>query len=238
MNRDVKNRNKEENTKGNNNHNKRPCRELLKRLFVFTVGLYLMAAGVSFMVYAELGTSPISSVPYVFSLKFTGISLGTFTFLWNILIILCQILILQKDFKLYQLWQIPLSVAFGVFVDFNKYLMRNIIAEKYIIQILLMVLGCLVLAAGVMLMTAADLVLNSAEALVQAVCFKSGKNFGNMKVVFDTSFVILASLVSWVFFGKIAGVREGTIIAAVSCGFIVRFLASLWKARIITWERK
>ena len=59
------------------------------------IGLLIMAFGVAFSIKANLGTSPISSVPYVVSL-FTPLTVGTATIMMHIVFILLQILIYEK----------------------------------------------------------------------------------------------------------------------------------------------
>ena len=44
--------------------------EKIKRYIVFTIGVLINSFGISFITKASLGTSPISSVPYVLSLRF------------------------------------------------------------------------------------------------------------------------------------------------------------------------
>lgn len=182
-----------------------------------------MSLGISLMVKAGIGTSPISSFPYVLSLRFQEISLGTFTFAWNIVLIIGQILILRKDFKIIEWMQIPISVLFGVFVDFTKSMLSGLNPHNYVFAISILIIGCVTLAFGVSLTVLSGVIMNSGEGFVKAVSIKSKKDFGNMKVVFDVSLVILSVVTSLIFFGKISGVREGTIIAALISGFIIRF---------------
>ena len=52
--------------------------EKIKRYIVFIIGLFINSMGVSLITKADLGTSPISSIPYVLSLNFP-FSLGEFT---------------------------------------------------------------------------------------------------------------------------------------------------------------
>ena len=47
---------------------------LIKRYFFFTLGLIINSFGVAFITKSALGTSQISSIPYVLSLKFTNLS--------------------------------------------------------------------------------------------------------------------------------------------------------------------
>ena len=49
---------------------------LLKRVLVYCAGLFVMALGVSFSGKADLGMSPVNSIPYVLSEIFTALSMG------------------------------------------------------------------------------------------------------------------------------------------------------------------
>jgi uncharacterized membrane protein YczE len=139
------------------------------------------------------------------------------------ILIVSQIFILGKKFQTFQLLQIPLSFIFGSFVDFTRYMLNGISVHSYISCILLLFLGCFILALGVSFTVLADVIMNSGEAFVQAISIKTGKDFSSIKVGFDISLVILSIILSLVFFHKIVGVREGTIIAAIISGFIIKF---------------
>ncbi len=199
--------------------------ELAKRYATCLVGLFVMAFGITLMVDTGLGVSPISSVPYVLNQQFSFISLGMFTFLWNVVLILGQILILRKEFKPLELLQLPLSFLFGWFVDICKWLLSGMVLSEYWMSLIVLLAGCLVLALGACLTVLSQTVMNSGEAFVNAVSRKTGKVFGNIKVVFDVSLVAIAVILSLVFFGRIEGVREGTVIAALVSGFIIRALS-------------
>lgn len=93
--------------------------EVFKRYLLFIVGLFFIGIGVAFTKHGELGVSPISSVANVVSIKFTSLSFGTWLTVSNCVLLLGQILLLRKNFKLIQLLQIPLSFLFGYFSDFG-----------------------------------------------------------------------------------------------------------------------
>lgn len=90
--------------------------EKAKRYLVFFLGLFVNSLAVSIITKASLGTSPISSIPYVLSLNFP-FTLGNFTIFFSVFLIVLQLFILRKNFKLEHLLQIPISVAFGYFID-------------------------------------------------------------------------------------------------------------------------
>ena len=90
--------------------------ELIKRYLFFTVGLFVNSLGVACITKASLGTSPITSVPYVLSLGFQP-SIGQFTVFWNLLLVACQLALLRRKFRPIQLLQVPVAAVFGLFID-------------------------------------------------------------------------------------------------------------------------
>lgn len=192
-----------------------------KRYLLFLVGLFINALGVSLVTKASLGTSPISSIPYVLSLNFP-LTLGNFTILFSILLILLQLLILRKNFKWENILQIPVSIAFGYFIDLTMYLFFWVNPQNYVVKLLALLAGCIVLGFGVYMEVLADVVMLPGESFVRAIVQTWNTNFGTTKILFDSSMTVIAGVLSFFFFGKLNGVREGTIIAALLVGFIAR----------------
>ena len=193
-------------------------RDKIKRYVVFIIGLYVNALGVAFVTKASLGTSPITSIPYVSSLNFKP-SLGNFTIIMSIVLILLQILILRKDFKLEHALQIPVSFAFGYMIDFCMWSTPFINPQLYPVKILCLLTGCVILGFGVWMEVIADVVMLPGESFVRAVAFKAHKEF-----VFDSSLAVIAVILSFVLSGQLQGVREGTVITALIVGFIARWI--------------
>ena len=193
----------------------------LKRYLLFLVGLFINALGVSLVTKASLGTSPISSIPYVLSLHFP-LTLGNFTIIFSILLIVLQILILRKNFKMENILQIPVSVAFGYFIDFTMYLFAWMNPQNYLVKLISLLAGCIVLGFGVYMEVVADVVMLPGESFVRAIVQTWNTNFGTTKIIFDSSMAVIAGVLSFLFFGKLNGVREGTVIAALLVGFIAR----------------
>ena len=190
-------------------------KELAKRYGLFIISLWFSALGVAITKCGSLGVSCISSVPNVLSLRFTALTIGGWTFLWNTLLVLCQIALLGKRFQKIQLLQIPLSFLFGWFTDVAMLLAVKIPVNSYAMQLVMVVAGVAVLAFGITLGVIANVVLNAGEGIVKALADVSGKEFGFVKMRFDAVCVILSLAISLVTFGgKIVGVREGTLIAA------------------------
>lgn len=158
------------------------------------------------------------------SLRFTDISMGTWLIIWNCILIVGQILILRKDFNPVQLLQIPLSFLFGYFTDFGMWCVSFIPINFYIIRIILVIIGIVVLGFGISLSVIANVIMNSGEAFVKVIADKTNKNFGNVKIALDITYVAISIILSLIFFDfSIVGAREGTLIAALGTGSVVKF---------------
>lgn len=205
--------------------------EIAKRYVLFVISLFFAALGVAFTKHGELGVSPISSVANVLTYKFEVLSLGTWLIIWNCVLILGQIVILRKNFQLIQLLQVPVSFLFGWFTDFGMWLVVPIPANVYPLRLLMVVIGIIILGFGISLSVIANVIMNSGEAFVKALADTLHKEFGNVKIAFDVFCVILALVLSLVFFDfTIVGTREGTILSALFTGMVVKFFSRKLKA--------
>jgi uncharacterized protein len=162
---------------------KRTKAEQIKRYFIFLVGLFVNSLGVSLITKGNLGTSPISSIPYVLSLNFP-FSLGNFTIVFSLLLIFLQFLLLGKNFKAEHLLQIPVSMVFGYFIDASMILLGFVHPADYLAKVAGLLIGCLILGSGVYMEVLADVVMLPGESFVRAVVFCIHSEFGFTKVCF------------------------------------------------------
>ena len=197
----------------------------VKRVSTFVSGLFIMALGVALSVKADLGVSPISCVPYVYSLSFP-FTLGELTILLNALFIIMQMVVLRRNYCFIQLIQLPAVIVFGYFIDVTLHMVADLNASYYILQVFWCLLSCIVLAFGVFLVIKADLTYLPVDGLAVAIADTFQKEFGKVKVGIDSSMAIIGILSSFVLSHHLQGIREGTIIAALSVGYCVRFYCS------------
>lgn len=202
-------------------------KKLFERYLVFSIGLYFLSMGIVLIVRSTLGTTPISSVNYVLSLN-TPLTLGTCTFIINMLLILGQFWLIRDRMTrrdtIEILLQIPFSFLFSAFIDLNMLLTANVVPSSYVVSLLLLAAGCLTQALGVTLELKPRVAMMSAEAFVRYASQRYGKEFGRLKVWFDVSLVSLAIILSLIISSHIQGVREGSVVAAVVTGYIVTFM--------------
>jgi uncharacterized membrane protein YczE len=196
--------------------------EAVKRYLFFIIGLSFSSFGIALVTKCGLGTSPISSLPYVLSIIFP-FSLGQFTFIINVFMVGGQIIILKKEFQKIQFLQIPMTIIFSLFIDLFMTLLNSFSPVLYPAKIISLLLGCIFIALGISIQIHSNVLILPGEGLVRAISYKLKKEFGTVKTLFDTSLVVISILISIAFLGKIEGLREGTLIAALIVGSISRF---------------
>lgn len=195
--------------------------ELIKRYIFLLAGFFVNGLGVSFITKAGLGTSPITSIPYTLSLGFTP-TVGMFTLVFNIFLIILQVILLRRNFQLQNLLQLPIIALFSFFIDLTMSLLGFMQPETYAMKVVSLIVGCLILGFGVFMEMAANVAMLPGEATVRAVSDVFSTDFGKTKIAFDSSMTIIAAILSFIMFKHLDGVREGTIVAAILVGFIAR----------------
>ena len=193
------------------------------RMLMLLTGIFVIAFGVALSIRSDLGTTPISSVPYVYNIVFPAVTVGTFTILLNLLFVVLQIVLLRKNFKPYLLLQVPVVFIFGWFIDFSLYLLGGAVPGNYLVQWVFCIVSCVIIAFGVFLQVKANVVMLPGDGLVIALADTLRKEFGLTKILFD-SFLVLVSLITVLIIREgFHGVREGTVASALLVGFIVQF---------------
>lgn len=193
---------------------------LTTRLILFIVGLVIMSVGVVLVIQAGLGSSPISSIPYVISLLFPY-TLGEMTFAINAFFVLCQWAILRR-MSMALLLQLPTVFLFSIIIDMSMVLLAPLAPTSYIGSLFFLLAASLTTALGITLIIIANLVILPGDGIVQVTAAHFGFDFGYLKVAFDTSCVIISAAIAFYVGGELCGLREGTLISALITGHFVR----------------
>ena len=196
----------------------------IERLVWFSAGILINSFGIVLITKGALGTSQISSIPYVLSLQMPFISFGMFSFIMNMVYIVLQALLLRRQFKPIQLLQIVVNVVFSASIDVFMAMLSFYAPQQLFTRVLSAIAGCIVLAFGISVEVAPDLIMVPGEGIVAAISKVSGRRFGSVKVMFDVTLILIAALLSWLFFGNIVGVGVGTLLSAVSVGQFVNLI--------------
>lgn len=201
---------------------------IFKRYIVATIGLIIVAFGVALSLKSNLGTAPVSCPPAVLNLKFTSISIGTFTWMMHLVFILSQIIMLGRKFKLSFLMQIPAAFVFGYLCDACIWLLKDISVTTYGMQMLFCILTVIVTAIGVRMEIVGNAWMLAGEKTAAVVSEVTMKSFSNVKIAFDVYLVVISALFAQLAFGVFSGdgsqivIREGTLILALFTGLCMK----------------
>ena len=201
-------------------------RSILVRYGISTLGLIVVALGVGLSIKSNLGIAPLSCIPTVLSLKYTAISVGTFTLVFNLLFIAVQAFILKKDFKWTHLLQVLPILIFGYLVDGAIWLFDALHspATQYWVQIVLCLAAVVLTAVGIRLEVVGQGWILPADNTLHIITQRTGAKFAIVKVIMDVVLVAITVLLALLFFRLLTGspeinvVREGTLIQAILTG--------------------
>ncbi|MEA5085263.1 MAG: DUF6198 family protein [Lachnospiraceae bacterium] len=201
--------------------------QLIKRIIVYTIGLFIMALGVSVSKISNLGVSPVNSVPSVLS-DILKVDMGICTTGVFLVFIVIQILILRKEFQLINLLQVVCSFMFGYFVSITNKLSLSILPQgnSYLTQLLYVGISIILVAMGILLYLEASILSLPGEGVMQAISSKTGIALPTAKLFFDWALVTIAVITSLIFTRSLMGVREGTVIAAFGVGICLKFFTN------------
>lgn len=168
-----------------------------KRIPLYALGIVAMALGITLLNRSDLGTTPLSSIPYVLSKLLAGqdfFTFGRLTLLFHSACILLQVAVCRRV-TVQMVLQFPLAIAFSALLDlFMSWLVLP--APALWLRALLCAAGIALSALGIVLIVRAGLMLPAPDALLHAVSQRTGRPLGQVKIVGDVTWVTVAALLS------------------------------------------
>ena len=110
--------------------------------------------GVVLMLRSGSGISAISSVPYAFSELFPRVSMGTWTYIFQGLLVL-SLMVLRKRFVPEYLFSFVVGFFFGIMIDFHE-LWISWLPQTLPLRVLYFCISYLVICFGIACPTAAE----------------------------------------------------------------------------------
>ena len=203
-------------------------KNIVVRYLVATLGLILVAFGVAVSLKSNLGTAPPSCPPAVLNLKWTAISVGTFTWMMHLVLIGAQMAMRRKLWDVNYLLQLLAAFVFGYLCDAGIWILRNVTLETYAGQMAFCLLAVLVTAIGIRLEVLGNTWMLAGDKFVVVFSEVTGIKFSNAKVIVDVCFVAISALFAWFAFRSFFGngehvvIREGTVILAIFTGLCMK----------------
>lgn len=214
-------------------------RARLSLLPLFLAGVFLISLGVAVTAKALLGATPIAAIPYSLSLLFPAFSFGVWVMAFNIFLLILEYCLLKGAVRLRVLaTQGALALCLGTCVDFSMFLLLGFSPHNYWQQLLWVAVGTTILATGVMCTLRSNIAVLPGDGFVLALATVTRMDFGRLRLFSDLTMALAGLALCGVMLGDFAGVREGTIIAALLCGPLVKLLLGKKKAAARTAARK
>ena len=193
--------------------------------------MFLMTLGVALCVRSNLGSGVISAIPMSFSLAgkegiAPGWTIGGYTNIMNVILVTAQIIILRRRFEMVQLFQLAVGFIFGAMLDINMWLTSVFSYDTVFNQIVAQFIGATVLGVAVAAEIRCGSVTMPGEGIQVAVSRVTGRPFPMVKIMVDTTLVILAVISGYCFFGSWPWtvVGPGTLFAMFYVGYVVRLV--------------
>lgn len=190
-----------------------------------------MTLGVALCVRSNLGSSVISGIPMAFSIAGAyglapGLTIGDYTNIMNIILVMGQLLVLRRQFERVQLFQLVIGFVFGALIDLNMYFTSALVCDTLPMQALTQFAGCTVMAFGIAMEVRCGSVTMPGEGFPVAISRVTGKPFPKIKIMVDVTLVVLAVVSCYYFWGawqwNIIG--GGTLFAMFYVGYVVKLL--------------
>lgn len=196
------------------------------------LSMFFMTFGVALCVRSNLGSGVISSIPMAFSLageagKAPGLTIGGYTNIMNVILVVAQILVLRRRFEPIQLFQLLIGFVFGFLLDVNVWLTSFFSTYQALpSQIIVQLLGATILGCAVATEIRCGSVTMPGEGIQVAIAKVSGRPFPTVKIIVDTTLVILAVISGFYFFGSwpLTVVGPGTLFAMFYVGYVVKLV--------------
>lgn len=181
--------------------------------------IIINSLGVVLMLHSGSGISAISSVPYAFTDVFPKISLGTWTYIFQGLLVL-SLMIMRKKFVPPYLFSFVVGFAFSEMLDVHKVwidALPTTMAER----ILYFVVSYILLCIGIALSNRCGLPIIPTDLFPRELSDITSVRYSKIKISFDVICLSVTALMTGIILGHIDGLGIGTILAAFTMGKVI-----------------
>ena len=211
---------------------KEKSRRTVRGELALMVAVAINSLGVVLMLHSGAGISAISSVPYAFSEVFTRVSLGTWTYIFQGLLVL-SLMILRKKFVPYYLLSFVVGFAFGKMIDVHE-LWIEMLPTPLWGRGLYFVLSYLILCFGIALSNHCKMPIVPTDLFPRELSAITKLPYSKIKVPFDVICLTVTAAMTLIFLGHIDGLGIGTVLAAFTMGKVIGIMGD-WMDKHLTF---
>ncbi len=199
-------------------------KELAKRP-VFSGELALIIAaiinscGVALMLYSGAGISAISSVPFAFSELFPQLTLGTWTYIFQGILVF-SLMILRKKFIPSYLFSFVVGFAFGEMIDVHQ-IWINTLPQTIVLRVIYFIISYLIICIGIAISNRCGLPIIPTDLFPRELEKITKIKYSKIKIAYDVICLIITAIITGVGLGHIKGLGIGTVLAAFTMGKVV-----------------
>ena len=172
--------------------------------------------GVVLMLYSGTGISAISSVPYAFSCVFPKISLGTWTYIFQGLLVLA-LMILRKKFVVQYLFSFVVGFVFGELLDVHE-LWINVLPTAIGWRIFYFIASYILICIGIAISNRCKMPIVPTDLFPRELSQITSVAYPKIKISFDVICLIITAALTGFGLGHIKGLGIGTVVAAFTMG--------------------
>ena len=198
---------------------------VLRGELALLVVVLINSLGVVLMLYSGSGISAISSVPYAFSEVFTKVSLGTWTYIFQGLLVL-SLMIMRKKFVAPYLFSFVVGFAFSEMLDVHE-MWINVLPTAIGYRVIYFIISYLLLCIGIALSNRCGLPIIPTDLFARDLAEIIKKPYPKVKTTMDLTCVTVAAVLTVVGTGTLKGVGVGTIVAALTYGRTAGLIGNL-----------
>ena len=188
------------------------CRGELALLLAVVVNSF----GVVLMLYSGAGISAISSVPFAFSEVLPALSLGTWTYIFQGLLVL-SLMVLRRRFVAQYLGSFVVGFVFGELLDVHE-LWIGVLPNGLWWRVLYFAASYLLISFGIALSNRCRLPIIPTDLFPRELSHILGVGYPKVKIVFDVICLAVTAGMTLLFLGRLDGLGIGTILAAFTTG--------------------
>lgn len=197
-------------------------KHILRGEFALAIVIVINSLGVLLMLKSGSGISAISSVPYAFEQVVPKLSLGTWTYLFQGLLVLV-LMILRKKFVPSYLFSFVVGFAFGKMMDFHETWV-SALPTSVPDRIFYFLLSYFLICFGIALSNRCKLPIIPTDLFPRELSAITHIPYSRIKISFDVICLFLTALLTYGFLGDIRGLGVGTVLAAFTMGKGIAFI--------------
>lgn len=206
---------------------------LIRGELALVVAVIINSFGVVLMLYSGAGISAISSVPFAFSEAFPALTLGTWTYLFQALLVF-SLMVMRRRFVLPYLFSFVVGFVFGEMLDVHEAWI-DILPTDLGWCILYFVISYGLICFGIALSNRCKLPIIPTDLFPRELSHITGISYPKIKISFDAICLVVTAGITFLFLGHLEGIGIGTVLAALTMGKTIGLIGN-WMDKHFVFE--